>query len=211
MAIGRNLKNHFFLLVPPISSLCMCTTLLQTLGKFPGCSYCFLWGGSEFCCLHLKSWQKERFPSLPTFLWCVPAQLIFFAFLLYLFGCLSLCCLFGSFWASLFMFPLLWMLPGPQLLPVMVLRPLLSDQAVDVQLTKLTVAGWLLWPSLLPAYVCHWREKVAIVSCRVLLGFGSTWDVPDLELVMGDPNSLLGLTRWPRNYLTQVTMLRHFL
>ena len=26
---------------------------------------------------------------------------------------------------------------------------------------------------------------------HVLLGFSSTWDVPDLELVMGDPNTLL--------------------
>ena len=43
----------------------------------------------------------------------------------------------------------------PSCLPMMMLRPLLSDQAVDVQLTKLTVAGWLLWPSLLPAYICH--------------------------------------------------------
>ena len=27
-----------------------------------------------------------------------------------------------------------------------------------------------------------------ILLFRVLLGFGSTWDGPDLELIMGDPN-----------------------
>ena len=32
---------------------------------------------------------------------------------------------------------------------------------------------------------------IGILIFRVLLGFGSTWDVPDLELVMGDPNTLL--------------------
>ena len=31
---------------------------------------------------------------------------------------------------------------------------------------------------------------IGILMLRVLLGFGSTWDVPDLELVMGDPNTL---------------------
>ena len=28
-----------------------------------------------------------------------------------------------------------------------------------------------------------------IVLFHVLLGFGSTWDEPDLELIMGDPNT----------------------
>ena len=37
-----------------------------------------------------------------------------------------------------------------------------------------------------------WFDLVTgILLFRVLLRFGSTWDSPDLELIMGDPNSLV--------------------
>ena len=37
-----------------------------------------------------------------------------------------------------------------------------------------------------------WFDLVTgILLFRVLLGLGSTWDGPDLELIMGDPNTLL--------------------
>ena len=32
---------------------------------------------------------------------------------------------------------------------------------------------------------------IGILLFRVLLGFGSTWGSPDLELIIGDPNTLL--------------------
>ena len=32
---------------------------------------------------------------------------------------------------------------------------------------------------------------IGILLFRVLLGFDSTWDGPDLELIMGDPSTLL--------------------